>query len=153
MNDVKLLGRLAKDPVLKDLSNGKKVCYFTVACSRVPFKRDSKAGTDFVPCVAYSPVADIIGGKLKKGERILVSSGSWRNVNYVKDNKAIYLNYCLVTGFEFVGMSSQTMFQHLFGERKYEHSFYPFDELDGNFDDSFLADDIDTIMKVPSVED
>ena len=111
MNDVKLLGRLAKDPVLKDLSNGKKVCYFTVACSRVPFKKDSKAGTDFVPCVAYSPVADIIGGKLKKGERILVSSGSWRNVNYTKDNKAVYLNYCLVSGFEFVGMSSQTMFQ------------------------------------------
>lgn len=147
MNDVKLLGRLAKDPVLKDLSNGKKVCYFTVACSRVPFKRDSKAGTDFVPCVAYSPVADIIGGKLKKGERILVSSGSWRNVNYVKDNKAIYLNYCLVTGFEFVGMSSQTMFQHLVRE-KMDSAL-----IDLDIDDSFLADDIDTIMKVPSVED
>lgn len=149
MNDVKLLGRLAKDPVLKDLSNGKKVCYFTVACSRVPFKKDSKAGTDFVPCVAYSPVADIIGGKLKKGERILVSSGSWRNVNYMKDNKAVYLNYCLVSGFEFVGMSSQTMFQHLVRERM----SYPIDELDGDFDDSFLADDIDTILKVPAKED
>ena len=147
MNDVKLLGRLAKDPVLKDLSNGKKVCYFTVACSRVPFKRDSKAGTDFVPCVAYSPVADIIGGKLKKGERILVSSGSWRNVNYVKDNKAVYLNYCLVTGFEFVGMSSQTMFQHLVRE-KMDSAL-----IDLDIDDSFLADDIDTIMKVSSVED
>lgn len=149
MNDVKLLGRLAKDPVLKDLSNGKKVCYFTVACSRVPFKKDSKAGTDFVPCVAYSPVADIIGGKLKKGERILVSSGSWRNVNYTKDNKAVYLNYCLVSGFEFVGMSSQTMFQHLVRERM----SYPIDELDGDFDDSFLADDIDTILSVPAKED
>lgn len=147
MNDVKLLGRLAKDPVLKDLSNGKKVCYFTVACSRVPFKRDSKAGTDFVPCVAYSPVADIIGGKLKKGERILVSSGSWRNVNYVKNNKAVYLNYCLVTGFEFVGMSSQTMFQHLVREKM--------DSVitDLDIDDSFLADDIDTILSVPAKED
>ena len=141
------MGRLAKEPVLKDLSNGKKVCYFTVACSRVPFKKDSKAGTDFVPCVAYSPVADIIGGKLKKGERILVSSGSWRNVNYVKNNKAVYLNYCLVTGFEFVGMSSQTMFQHLVRE-KMDSGI-----TDLDIDDSFLADDIDTIMKVPGVED
>ena len=147
MNDVKLLGRLAKDPVLKDLNNGKNVCYFTVACSRVPFKKDSKAGTDFVPCVAYSPVADIIGGKLKKGERILVSSGSWRNVNYVKDNKAVYLNYCLVTGFEFVGMSSQTMFQHLVRE-KMDSAL-----IDLDIDDSFLADDIDTILSVPAKED
>lgn len=143
MNDVKLLGRLSKTPFLRELANGKKVCYFTVACSRVPFKKDSKAGTDFVPCVTYSPLADIIGTKLKKGERILVSSGSWRNVSYIKDGKSVYLNYCLVTGFEFVGMSSQTMLQHLVREQM--------DNLD--LDDSFLEDDIDTFINVSAKED
>ncbi len=83
VNSVTLLGNLTRDPELKEISNGLKVCNFSLALGR---SYKDKAGqwqeaTDFVNCVAWSTLAERIEQYLSKGSRVLVQgrlqSSSW----------------------------------------------------------------------------
>jgi single-strand DNA-binding protein len=49
MNQVSLIGRLARDPELREAGNGSKFVGFTLVVSE--FSRD-KEFTNFIPCVA-----------------------------------------------------------------------------------------------------
>ena len=68
MNNINLIGRIATDLELK---NSKEVTYikFNLAVPR-PMKKDT---TDFIPCIAFGKVAELIDKYLKKGERLGVN--------------------------------------------------------------------------------
>lgn len=68
MNYVGLMGRLTKDPELKQTSQGKSYCRFSLAVR----KEYVKDGVDFINCVAWEKTADLIANYFKKGNRILV---------------------------------------------------------------------------------
>ena len=75
MNDVKLLGRLARDPELRYTTNGTAVASFDLAVSR-PAGEGQKA-TDFFPIVAWRNRAEFAANYLTKGRQIVVD-GSLR---------------------------------------------------------------------------
>ena len=69
MNNISLIGRLVKDPEVKALSE-KKVANFMIAVDREYKDADGQKVSDFIPCLAWSPVAEIIEKYFKKGTPI-----------------------------------------------------------------------------------
>ena len=72
MNHATLLGRLTKQPELKQTQSGISVCNFTVAVDRKYKNQDGTRDTDFIPCVAWRHTAEFIAKYFHKGERIAV---------------------------------------------------------------------------------
>ncbi|WP_067140338.1 single-stranded DNA-binding protein [Oceanivirga salmonicida] len=68
MNYVGLMGRLTRDPELKQTSSGKSYCRFSIAV-RKEFVKD---GVDFINCVAWEKTAENISNFFSKGQRILI---------------------------------------------------------------------------------
>ena len=69
MNKVILVGRLAKDPELKQTPQGTAVARFTVAVNR-RYSKDSEQQADFISCVAWRNTADFLCRYFHKGSGI-----------------------------------------------------------------------------------
>ena len=80
MNYVSLLGRLTKDPELKQSSSGKSYCRFSIAVKR-EFVKD---GVDFINCIAWDKRAEFISNYFSKGKRILIQGRL--NINSYESN-------------------------------------------------------------------
>lgn len=71
MNKIVLIGRLTRDPELRYAQSGKAFCTFTLAVDRRFSKQNNNQPTaDFIPCVAWDKLAEIIGNNLAKGRRV-----------------------------------------------------------------------------------
>jgi single-strand DNA-binding protein len=71
MNKVVLIGRLTRDPELRYAQSGKAFCTFTLAVDRRFSKQNNNQPTaDFIPCMAWDKLAEIIGNNLAKGRRV-----------------------------------------------------------------------------------
>lgn len=74
LNDVKLVGRLTRDPDLRFTAKGQAVCRFDLAINR-RFKDVSgewKDDTSFIPIVAWREMAQRCQERLKKGSPVYV---------------------------------------------------------------------------------
>ncbi len=73
MNKVVLIGRLTRDPELRYTQSGKAFATFALAVDR-RFRRQAEQNgqptADFIPCVAWDKLAEIIGNNLTKGRRV-----------------------------------------------------------------------------------
>ena len=69
MNKVVLIGRLTRDPELRYTQAGKAFCTITLAVDRKRAKEGQQTA-DFIPCVAWDKLAEVIGNNLAKGRRI-----------------------------------------------------------------------------------
>lgn len=76
VNQVTLLGRLTRDPELRQTPNGASVASFSMALNRSWKDQNSgewKEETDFIDCVAWGPLAERLEKMVKRGQRLLVS--------------------------------------------------------------------------------
>lgn len=74
LNDVKLVGRLTKDPELRFTTQGTAVCHFRLAVGR-RFKDRSGEWKDdvaYVSCSVWREAAERCGQRLKKGSPVFV---------------------------------------------------------------------------------
>ena len=81
MNTVCLTGRLVKDPSLREVKDGMKVCTFTIANDK-----RGNAGANFIDCTAWRGTADTIAKYFKKGSMIGIS-GRLNQETWEKDGK------------------------------------------------------------------
>lgn len=75
MNSVQLIGNLARDPEIRFTKTGRAVAMFTVAVSRsyTPAgSQEPRELTDFIPCVAWGNLAELVGNNLAKGNHVFV---------------------------------------------------------------------------------
>lgn len=75
LNDVKLVGRLTRDPELRYTTGGIAVCHFRIAVGRKYRDRNSnewKEEVAFVPCSVWRETAERCGQRLKKGSPVFV---------------------------------------------------------------------------------
>lgn len=70
MNQMVLIGRLAKDPEVKELEDGKSVSNITLAVSRSYKNSDGEYETDFISCVLWDGIAESTAEYCKKGDLI-----------------------------------------------------------------------------------
>ena len=68
LNQIVLVGRLVQDPEIKELENGVKTSYITLAVSRSYKNADGIYETDFIPCLLYKGIAENAVEYCKKGD-------------------------------------------------------------------------------------
>ncbi len=93
LNDVKLVGRLTKDPELRFTTGGTAVCHFRIAVGRSFKDRTSgewREEVAFVPCSVWRESAERCGQRLKKGSPVFVEgrlkSREWQTKEGQKRN-------------------------------------------------------------------
>ena len=72
LNHIALMGRMVKDPELKQTQSGVSVCNFTIAVDR-DYKNGDEKVADFVDCVVWRNSADFVSKYMKKGRMVVVS--------------------------------------------------------------------------------
>lgn len=105
MNKCSLIGRLTKDPEVKQTAGGNSVCSFTIAVDRKYKKADGTRETDFISCVGWRQVADIIGQHFHKGSRIGIT-GSIQSRSYDGQNGKVYVTEVVVEEIDFIDKRS-----------------------------------------------
>ncbi len=103
LNKCMFIGRLGKDPEVKQMSNGKSVANFSVACG---WKGKDTEGTEWVPCVAYDKLAEIIGHYLTKGSQVYIE-GKMRTRKWQKDGVDRYTTEIAVDQMQMLGGKSE----------------------------------------------
>ncbi|WKY47736.1 single-stranded DNA-binding protein [Eubacteriaceae bacterium ES3] len=73
MNKVILVGRLTRDPEVKNTSTGRAVATFTLAVDRRFKSKDGQKEADFIPIVFWGKQAELAGQYLSKGSQIGVA--------------------------------------------------------------------------------
>ena len=99
MNKVIILGRLTADPEIRYTQAGKAVASLTIAVNR-GFGSDT---ADFINCVAFEKLAEIIGNNLSKGSQVLVE-GRMQNRSYENNQgEKRFITEVVLNNIEFVG--------------------------------------------------
>lgn len=80
------MGRMVKDPELKQTNGGTEYVRFTLAIQR-DFNRDQ---TDFLDCIAWRQTATTICNYVHKGDRITVNGSVSTSMSGEGDNKRKY---------------------------------------------------------------
>lgn len=88
MNKVILLGRLTRDPEIKQTPSGAQVCRISIAINRKYKNKQTGELVDdstFVDCDAWNQGAEFIGRYFRKGDMICIE-GMLKNNNYEDAN-------------------------------------------------------------------
>lgn len=102
MNKVILVGRLTKDPEVKNTSTQVPFCNFTIAVDRRFKDQNGQRQADFINCVAWRQTATFINSYFHKGSKIGVS-GSIQSRSYEdQSGQRRYVTEVLVEEAEFV---------------------------------------------------
>ncbi|MFA9558940.1 single-stranded DNA-binding protein [Evansella sp. AB-rgal1] len=92
LNQITLIGRIAKDPVMQTTDKGISVTRLTLAVRR-PFRNnDGNYDTDFFNCTAWKKLAETSADYCSKGSLVCVQ-GRLSTRNYeTTDNKKLTMN-------------------------------------------------------------
>lgn len=84
-NSVNLVGRITKEPTVRQMQNGQTQCRFTLAVDRNFKNKEGKHDADFPFCVAYGKTAEIVQRFCGKGDLIGIN-GELRTSSYDDKN-------------------------------------------------------------------
>lgn len=73
LNKIVLMGRLTRDPELRQAQSGNSVVSFTLACDRDFAAQGAEKETDFVDIVAWRGTAEFVSKYFSKGRMAVVS--------------------------------------------------------------------------------
>lgn len=72
LNVIAIMGRLSRDPELRQTTTGKNVASFTIACSRGRKDANGKDLVDWIPVVAWEHTAEFVCKYFEKGSPIAI---------------------------------------------------------------------------------
>lgn len=72
LNVIAIMGRLSRDPELRQTTTGKNVASFTLACSRGRKGASGKDLVDWIPVVAWEHTAEFVCKYFEKGSLIAI---------------------------------------------------------------------------------
>lgn len=72
LNVIAIMGRLSRDPELRQTTTGKNVASFTIACSRGRKDASGKDLVDWIPVVAWEHTAEFVCKYFEKGSLIAI---------------------------------------------------------------------------------
>lgn len=106
MNQVGLVGRLTKDPVLRQLSEHRAQTSFALAINRNYRNAQGNIETDFVLCVAWGKVAERITKYCGKGSLIGICGRIQTRSFLNKDNERVYMTEVVADEVRFYSLKS-----------------------------------------------
>ena len=99
INSISLIGRLVRDPEIRTLESGKQTTTIVLAVDR-PHVKDK---TDFITCICWGKVAEIVADNMSKGRQFGVT-GYLQIRNFDgKDGKKVYMTEVVFDQFDFLG--------------------------------------------------
>ncbi len=101
MNQVGLVGRITKDPVLRKLTEGRIHTSFTLAINRNYRNNEGTVEADFVLCIAWGKLAERIVDYCGKGSLVGVNGRLQTRTYTNKDNVRIYSTEVLIDDVRF----------------------------------------------------
>ena len=107
MNKVELVGRLTKDPEIRNTANGTQFCGFTLAVDRRFKDANGERSADFINCVAWKERAVFIQKYFHKGNRIGICGSIQTRTYDDNDGKKVFVTEVLVDEAEFVESASK----------------------------------------------
>lgn len=72
LNVIAIMGRLSRNPELRQTTTGKNVASFTIACSRGRKDANGKDLVDWIPVVAWEHTAEFVCKYFEKGSLIAI---------------------------------------------------------------------------------
>ena len=105
INRVVLVGRLTKDPILRKTGSGASVVSFTVACDR-RIKTEGQPTADFINCVAWNKVADLMAQYLHKGSLVGVEGRIQTRSYDDQTGKRVYVTEVVADSVQFLESKS-----------------------------------------------
>ena len=99
MNHFVGIGRLTRDPNVKYTQSGKAYASFTLAIDRRR-SGDGNQQADFISCVAWEKIAEVISQYCTKGKKIAVE-GRIQTRSYEQDGNKRYVTEVVVQSMEF----------------------------------------------------
>lgn len=108
VNKAIILGRLGKDPEIRQMPNGNSVCNFSIATSET--WKDKNTGekrerTEWHNCVSFGKQGEIIAQYVKKGDQIYIE-GKIQTDEYEKEGQKHYRTKINLSSFSFIGSNS-----------------------------------------------
>ena len=73
LNTITIMGRMVRDPEIRQTGNGTSVCNFTLAVDRDYTDQNGDRGTDFIDCVVWAHTADFVSQYFGKGDLMAVN--------------------------------------------------------------------------------
>ena len=98
LNQIVLVGRLVQDPEIKELENGVKASYITLAVPRSHKNSDGIYETDFIPVKLWNGVAENTAEYCRKGDllgikgRIQTKQEENKNIIEIVAEKVTFLS-------------------------------------------------------------
>lgn len=131
MNYVALIGRLTKDPEIKDFSTGKRNVRITLAVQRYGDQ------VDFINCVAWEKTAELIAQYTKKGQRIAVQGNLNVRSYQTQNGETRWSTDVIVDRVEFLESSSNSNSNYSSDEsfNSSKSASKPFMEEDDSYDE------------------
>lgn len=115
MNKVIIMGRLTREPELRQTQQGTAVCSFSIAVNR-RFAKEGQQNADFINCTAWQKTAEFICKYFHKGDMIAVI-GRLETRQWEKDGKKQYATDVVVDEAYFGGSKkTETQETELFGD-------------------------------------
>ena len=107
MNKVVLVGRLTKDPEVKNTTTGKPVATFTVAVDRRFKNAEGQKEADFIPIVVWGKQAEIAGQYLSKGSQISLDGRLQVRSYDAQDGQRRYVTEVIANEINFLSSPNQ----------------------------------------------
>ena len=105
MNQVGLVGRITRDPAIRQLSETRVQTSFVVAINRNFRNNQGTVDTDFVLCTAWGKLAERIVRYCGKGSLIGVN-GRLQSRSYSKENLKVYTTEIVVEDVRFYALKN-----------------------------------------------
>ena len=130
MNKVILIGRLTKQPEIKQTTNGNVVANFTIAVDKYN-KNESEKTADFIPIVAWGKKAETVGKYLDKGSKVAVGGRIQTRSYDGNDGVRRYITEIFAEDIEFLSYKEKTAQDQSGGFCEAEEPIYGgFEELE-----------------------
>ena len=101
MNNVVLIGNLARDPDKHTTQSGISQTMFTIAVARRHKNEQGGHDADFIRCVSWRQTADYIAQYGAKGRKVAVS-GELQTRSYERNGQTHMVTEVIVSNFEFL---------------------------------------------------
>ena len=102
MNNVCLIGRLTRDPEIRDTQSGMAIATFTLAVDR-QVSKDKERQADFIRITVFGKQAETVDRYLSKGRQVAVhgriQTGSYKD----KEGRTVYTTDVIADRVEFLG--------------------------------------------------
>jgi single-strand DNA-binding protein len=109
INQVTLVGRLTKDPELKETTEGTPVAQVTLAVSRHFRNHNGEIEADFIQCTLWRKAAENTAQYCRKGSVVGVT-GRMQTRHYDnKDGKRIYVTEVVADDIRFLSAKAQNV--------------------------------------------